>query len=68
MGLALAAVTRLIGQEAEVAEQGLVVDAAECGVVDDALGAGDEGCEAGEAVHGGAGFAAGVWGPIRRRG
>jgi len=35
-----------------------VVDTAEGGVVDDALSAGDVGCEAGEAVDGGAGFAA----------
>ena len=39
-----------MGKQAEVAEQGLVVDAAQRGVVDDALRAGDEGCEAGEAV------------------
>ena len=46
------------GEESEVAEQRLVVHAAECGVVDDALRAGDVGCEAGEAVHRGVGFAA----------
>ena len=56
--------TRLIGQQSEVAQQGLVVHAAQRGVVDDALGAVDEGCEAGEAVHRGAGFAAGVGDPF----
>ena len=41
-----------------------MVHAAECGVVDDALRAVDVGCEAGEAVHRGAGFAAGVGDPF----
>ena len=52
------------GEEAEVAQQVLVVDAAQRGVVDDALRAGDVGCEAGEAVDGGAGFAAGGGDPV----
>ena len=52
------------GEQPEVAQQGLVVHAAQCGVVDDALRAGDVGCEAGEAVHGGAGFAAGRGDPF----
>ncbi len=52
------------GEEAEFAQQVLVVDAAQCGVVDDALRAGDVGCEAGEAVDGGAGFAAGGGDPF----
>ena len=52
------------GEEAEFAEQVLVVGAAQGGVVDDALGAGDEGCEAGEEVEGGAGFAAGGGDPV----
>ena len=56
--------TRLIGQQSEFAEQVLVVDAAERGVVDDALCAGDVGCEAGEAVDGAAGFAAGGGDPF----
>ena len=51
-------------QEPEVAEEGLVVDAAEGGVVDDALGAGARGCESAEAVHGGGGFAAGGGDPV----
>ena len=41
-----------------------MVDAAQGGVVDDAVGAVDEGREAGEAVHGGAGFAAGRGDPF----
>ena len=52
------------GQQAEVSQQLLVVDAAQGGVVDDALGAGGERCEAGEAVHGGGGFAAGGGDPF----
>ena len=41
-----------------------MVHAAQGGVVDDALGAGDEWCEAGEAAHRGAGFAAGGGDPF----
>ena len=52
------------GQQPEVAQQVLVVDAAQRGVVDDALRAGDVGREAGEAVDGGAGFAAGGGDPF----
>jgi len=46
-------------EQSEFAEQMLVVDAAECSVVDDPLRTGDVGGEAGEALDGGAGFAAG---------
>ena len=52
------------GQQPEFAQQVLVVHAAECGVVDDALRARDVGCEAGEAVDGAAGFAAGGGDPF----
>ena len=41
-----------------------MVHAAQGSVVDDALGAGDKGREASEAVHGGAGFAAGARDPV----
>ena len=52
------------GEQAEVAQQGLVMHAAQGGVVDDALGAGDRGGEAGEAVHRGAGFTASLGDPF----
>ena len=52
------------GEQAEVAEEVLVVDAAQGGVVDDALGAGEVWREAGEAVDGAAGFAAGGGDPV----
>src|SRR5439155_14029592 len=46
------------GQPSEVAQQPLVVSAAECGVVDDALRAGKERSESLEAAHRGGGFTA----------
>ena len=52
------------GEPAEVAQEALVVDAAQRGVVDDALRAGQEGSDAFEAVHGGGGFAAGFGDPV----
>ena len=51
-------------EEAEFAEEVLVVGAAQGGVVDDGLRAGNQGCEAGEEVEGGAGFAAGSGDPV----
>ena len=51
-------------EESEFAQQVLVVHAAQRGVVDDALRAGHVGCEAGEAVDGSAGFAAGGGDPF----
>src|SRR5205085_1892236 len=52
------------GDEPEIAQEGLVVDAAQRGVVDDAVRARHVGCEAGEAVHRGAGFATGLGNPF----
>ena len=51
-------------QETEVAQQGLVVHAAQGGVVDDSLRAPNQRCEAGEAAHRGAGLAAGRRDPL----
>lgn len=51
-------------EESEFAHQVLVVHAAQRGVVDDALRARHVGCEAGEAVDGSAGFAAGSGDPF----
>ena len=51
-------------EQPEVAQQSLVMHAAQGGVVDDTLRAVDEWCEAGEAGHGGAGFGAGGGDPF----